>query len=76
MMVLVACALQAKARAAPSDFVPVTDSMLQNPDPADWLMWHRTLDGWGYSPLDQVDRENVSELRMVWSQALVQEGGS
>ena len=27
--------------------------MLQNPDPADWLMWHRTLHGWGYSPLDQ-----------------------
>ena len=75
-MVLVPCALQAEAQGAPSDFVPVTDSMLQNPDPADWLMWRRTLDGWGYSPLDQVDRENVSELRMVWSQALVQEGGS
>ena len=27
--------------------------MLQNPDPADWLMWRRTLHGWGYSPLDQ-----------------------
>jgi len=76
MMVLVACALQAEAQGAPSDFIPVTDSMLQNPDPADWLMWRRTLDGWGYSPLDQVDRENVSELRMVWSKALVQEGGS
>ena len=75
-MVLVPCALQAEAQGAPSDFVPVTDSMLQNPDPADWLMWRRTLDGWGYSPLDQVDRENVSELRMVWSKALVQEGGS
>ncbi len=59
MMVLVACALQAEAQGAPSDFIPVTDSMLQNPDPADWLMWRRTLDGWGYSPLDQVDRENV-----------------
>ena len=76
MMVLVACALLAEAQGASSEFVPVTDSMLQNPDPADWLMWRRTLDGWGYSPLDQVDRENVSELRMVWSQALVQEGGS
>ena len=52
------------------DFIPVTDAMLQNPAPADWLMWRRTLDGWGYSPLDQIDRDNVGELRMVWSRAL------
>ena len=30
--------------------------MLQRPDPADWLMWRRTLDSWGYSPLNQIDR--------------------
>ncbi len=52
------------------DFVPVTDAMLQAPAPDDWLMWRRTLDGWGYSPLDQITRENVSELRMVWTRAL------
>ena len=51
-------------------FTPVTDAVLQNPDPADWLMWRRTLDGWGYSPLDQITRENVGELRMVWTRAL------
>ena len=53
-----------------SDFVSVTDEMLQDPAPGDWLMWRRTLDGWGYSPLDQIDRDNVGELRMVWSRAL------
>ena len=53
-----------------SSFAPVTDAMLQNPDPADWLMWRRTLDGWGYSPLDQIDRENVDRIRMVWTRAL------
>ena len=52
------------------DFTPVTDAMLQNPAPGDWLMWRRTLDGWGYSPLDQIDRTNVGDLRMVWSRAL------
>ena len=52
------------------DFVPVTDAMLQDPAPADWLMWRRTLNSWGYSPLDQIARENVGELRMVWSRAL------
>jgi len=52
------------------EFVPVTDAMLQEPDPADWPMWRRTLDGWGYSPLEQIDRDNVDELRMVWSRGL------
>lgn len=27
------------------DVVPVTDAMLRDPAPADWLMWRRTLDG-------------------------------
>ena len=53
-----------------ADFVPVTDAMLQAPAPDDWLMWRRTRDGWGYSPLDQITRENVSGLRMVWTRAL------
>ncbi len=55
-----------------ADFTPVTDAMLESPAPGDWLMWRRTLDGWGYSPLDQIDRENVSDLRMVWTRALTQ----
>jgi alcohol dehydrogenase (cytochrome c) len=53
-------------------FVLVTDAMLQKPDPANWLMWRRTLDGWGYSPLNQVSRNNVGQLRMVWTRGLGQ----
>ena len=34
-------------------------------------MWRRTLDGWGYSPLDEVTRENVGDLRLAWSRALM-----
>jgi len=51
-------------------FVPVTDAMLKNPDPGDWLMWRRTLNGWGYSPLDQVNKSNVAKLEQVWSHPL------
>ena len=51
-------------------FQPVTDAMLEKPDPANWPMWRRTLDSWGYSPLDQVNRSNVNQLRMVWSRAM------
>ena len=61
----------ARVHAQPADdFVPVTDAMLENPAPADWLMWRHTLNGWGYSPLEQIDRDNVGDLRLVWTRAL------
>ena len=50
-------------------FKPVSSEMLLDPDPSDWLNWRRTLDGWGYSPLSQINRENVSDLQLVWSWA-------
>ena len=53
-----------------TEFTPVTDAMLQQPADGDWLTWRRTTDGWGYSPLDQIDRDNVGELRMVWTRGL------
>ena len=46
---------------------PVTDAMLRDPAPGDWLMWRRTYNGWGHSPLDQINRENVSDLRVAWT---------
>ena len=58
------------AQAPRAEFVPVTDAVLQDPADEDWLMWRRTLDGWGYSPLDQIDRGNVADLRLVWTRAL------
>ena len=51
-------------------YVPVTDEMLWKPNPADWLMWRRTLDSFGYSPLEQIDRNNVSKLKMVWTRGM------
>ena len=51
-------------------FVPVTDAMLRDPDPADWLMVHRTYDFQGFSPLDQIDRDNVGQLRLAWMRAM------
>jgi len=48
----------------------VTDAMLENPDPADWLNWRRTLDGHAHSPLEQITTENVNQLRLAWSWAL------
>src|SRR5436309_4731646 len=50
-----------------TDFRPVTDAILANPDPADWLMISRTFDQQRYSPLDQINKGNVGQLRMAWS---------
>ena len=52
------------------DFDPVTDEMLLNPDPADWLMINRTFDQQRFSPLDRIDRGNVSELALAWVRGL------
>lgn len=51
---------------------PVTDAMLQNPDAGDWLSWRRTLNHWAYSPLEQVNKRNVTQLRLVWTRPLAQ----
>jgi len=55
---------------AAAPYVPVTDEMLWKPNPADWLMWRRTLDSHGYSPLNQIDRRNVSQLKMAWTRGM------
>ena len=51
-------------------FVPVETGMLGDPDPRDWLMYRRTWDAWGFSPLEQITTENVSELTLAWSRAM------
>src|SRR4030081_956327 len=51
-------------------FKPVTAEMLLKPDPADWLMWRRTYDAWGYSPLDQINKTNVKNLQVAWTWSL------
>ena len=46
---------------------PVTDAMLRDPSPNDWLMWRRTYNAWGYSPLKQINRDNVKNLTVSWT---------
>ena len=48
------------------DFVPVTDEMLRDPDPADWLMIRRDYAATSFSPLDQINIDNVDRLQLEW----------
>ena len=55
-------------------FRPVTEAMLRNPAPGDWLNWRRTDNAWGYSPLDQITRQNVAQLQLAWSWSMDDSG--
>jgi alcohol dehydrogenase (cytochrome c) len=58
-------------RTTPLDrYSPVTDAMLANPAPSEWLNWRRTWDAQGFSPLTEINRTNAKNLRMAWSWSL------
>jgi len=48
----------------------VTDQMLEAPPPGEWLLWRRTYDDHGFSPLKQINKSNVADLRVVWAWSL------
>jgi alcohol dehydrogenase (cytochrome c) len=50
-----------------NDFTEVTDSILNNPDSEDWLRWRGNHKANGYSPLDQINTENVQDLQLAWA---------
>ena len=59
-----------------ANYVPVTDEMLRNPPPGDWLMVRRNYQGWSHSPLAQITRDNVKNLRLAWVWAMNEGGAS
>lgn len=48
------------------NFEEVTDEELINPNPADWLMVRGNYQAWNYSPLSQIDKQNVQHLQLEW----------
>ena len=63
--------LATAARMAPlARLTPVTDAMLRKPADGDWLMWRRTYQTLGYSPLRQINKTNVKALGQAWAWAL------
>ena len=61
----------APKKANPLDKItPVTDAMLQNPPAGEWLTWRRGFDDQGFSPLKQITKSNVNNLRVAWTWTL------
>src|SRR5579863_3163191 len=57
------------------NYTPVTDAVLANPSPSDWLMYRGNYAGWSYSRLGQINTGNVGQLQLKWTLAMT-EGGA
>ena len=52
-----------------SSYAPVTQERLENPEAGNWLLYRRTYDGHGFSPLRQINTDSVRDLVPVWTYA-------
>ncbi|MGE0159720.1 MAG: pyrroloquinoline quinone-dependent dehydrogenase [Gemmatimonadales bacterium] len=66
-LLLLHVAVPVLAQSGPADWQPVTAERLLAPQDGDWMSYRRTYDVTGFSPLAQIDRDNVDELRLVWA---------
>jgi alcohol dehydrogenase (cytochrome c) len=58
------------------NYVPVTADMLRNPPPGDWLIFGRNYQRYSFSPLNQINRENVKNLQLKWAWAMNDSGAN
>ena len=56
-------------------YVPIAAERLLNPPDGEWPMIRRTYDGWGYSPLTQINTDNVKRLTPAWVFSTTMENG-
>jgi len=55
------------AQSQTSNWTSITEERLLSPDAGDWMNYRRTYDVTGFSPLTQINRTNVNDLRLVWA---------
>ncbi|MCW5696455.1 MAG: PQQ-binding-like beta-propeller repeat protein [Bauldia sp.] len=54
---------------------PVTFERLSNPEPENWLTVFGNYQGWRYSALDEITKDNVGDLGLVFAMPLSMQGG-
>ena len=55
---------------APEGYTPVSNAELASPPDGDWLHWRGSPGSNGFSPLSQINTENVHRLQLAWVWAL------
>ena len=55
---------------APEGYTPVSNADLASPPDGDWLHWRGSPGSNGFSPLSQINTENVHRLQLAWVWAL------
>ena len=50
-----------------SDYKNITTNRINYPNKEDWTSWRRTPLGHGYSPLNEINANNVNNLKLSWS---------
>ncbi|MEC9015611.1 MAG: PQQ-dependent dehydrogenase, methanol/ethanol family [Gemmatimonadota bacterium] len=63
------------AQQSATSYTVVTDERLKEPEPENWLFYRGTYNGWGYSPLEQINSGNVESLVPVWAFSTGVNGG-
>ena len=53
-------------------FETISEAELIKPDDEDWLIWRRTYNAQGHSPLDQINKSNIDDLAEAWRVELEQ----
>lgn len=49
-----------------ANYPVVTEERLANPEPENWLSARGNFEGWGHSPLTQINVDNVADLVPAW----------
>lgn len=69
---LLVTSLPLPAAAQMERFRPLTDERIQlNAEPENWLVYRRSWNQWGDSPLKQITLDNVGDLQLVWSAGML-----
>ena len=58
------------------NFTPVTDAMLRNPDPSEWLMVRGNYQAWNHTALSQITPGSVQGLRLAWIWSMTESGSN
>jgi alcohol dehydrogenase (cytochrome c) len=63
-------ATAAQAQVDINSLPSVTDEMLANPEDGDWPSYGRNIENYRFSPLSQINKDNVGQLTLAWARAL------